>query len=79
MLSAKPADERDSNTTGERLEDVSFVLKLGILGLDALELDSDILSRDNVGSEVDETERARSDLVSDTVFITDTYFLIRIS
>lgn len=67
----KPADKGDSDTTGERLVDAGFVFELGMLGLDALELDGDLLSGDDVGSQVNVTERARSDLASDAVFVTD--------
>lgn len=74
---AKPADEGDSDTTGERLVDAGFVFELGMLGLDALELDGDLLSGDDVGSEVDVTERARSDLAPDAVFVTDAKVLDR--
>lgn len=46
-----------------------------MLGLDALELDGNLLTRDDVGSEVDVTEGARSDLTADTVFVTDSQIL----
>lgn len=68
---SKPADEGDSDTTSERLVDAGFVFELGMLGLDALELDGDLLSGDDVGSKVDVTERARSDLAPDAVLVTD--------
>ena len=67
----KPADERNSDATGERLVDAGFIFELRMLGLDALELDGDLLSGDDVGSQVDVTERTRSDLASDAVFVTD--------
>jgi hypothetical protein len=41
-----------------------------VLGLDALELDGNLLSRDDIGSEVDVTEGATTDLTTDAVFIT---------
>lgn len=47
-LGAKPAHEGDTDTTSERLVDASFILELGVLGLDALELDSNLLARDDV-------------------------------
>ena len=48
-----------------------------MLGLDALELDGNLLARDDVGSEVDITEGAASDLTADTVLITDAKILWR--
>lgn len=73
----KPADEGDSDTTGERLVDAGFVFELGMLGLDALKLDGNLLAGDDVGSQVDVTERAGSDLASDAVFVTDAKVLVR--
>lgn len=55
-LGAEPADERDSNTTSQRLVDSGLILELGVLGFDALELDGDLLSRDDVGAKVDITK-----------------------
>lgn len=46
-----------------------------MLGLDALELDSDLLTRDNISTEINVTERAGADLSADTVLITDTKIL----
>lgn len=46
-----------------------------MLGLDALELDGDLLAGDDVGAQVDVTERARADLAANTVFVTDTQVL----
>lgn len=74
-LGSKPADERDTNTAGKGLVNASLIFKLGMLGLDALELDGDLFSRDNVGAKVDVTEGARSDLSADTVLVTDTQIL----
>ncbi len=48
-----------------------------MLGLDALELDRNLLSRDDVGSEVDITERATTDLTTNAVFIADAKILQR--
>ena len=47
---AKPANEGDADTAGERLVHASFILELGMLGLDTLELDGDLLARDDVGA-----------------------------
>jgi hypothetical protein len=49
-LGSKPADEGDTDTTRERFVDTGLIFKLGVLGLDALELDSDFLTRDDVGA-----------------------------
>lgn len=46
----EPADKWDSNTTSEGFVNSSFILELGVLGLDALELDGDFLPRDDVGT-----------------------------
>lgn len=47
---AEPADEGNADTTGQRLVNASFILKLRVLSLDALELDSNLLARDDVGA-----------------------------
>tara|TARA_R110002003_G_scaffold202_8_gene15712 strand:+ start:4601 stop:5092 length:492 start_codon:yes stop_codon:yes gene_type:complete len=47
---AEPAHEWDPDTAGEGLVDASLVLELGMLCLDALELDGDLLTRDDVGA-----------------------------
>ena len=49
-LGAKPADKRDADAAGERLVDAGLVLELGVLGLDGLELDGNLLARDDVGA-----------------------------
>lgn len=74
-LSAEPANEGNSYAAGQRLVDASFILQLRVLGLDALELDSDLLPRDNISTEINVTERAGADLSADAVFITDTKIL----
>ena len=76
-LGAEPADEGDADATGKGLVDAGLILELGVLGLDALELDGDLLARDDVGSEVDITERAATDLSADAVFITNAKILQR--
>ena len=43
-LSTEPPDEGDTNTAGESLVNLGLVLELGVLGLDGLELDGDLLS-----------------------------------
>ena len=49
-LGAEPADERDTDASGQRLVDTGLIFELGVLGLDALELDGDLLTGDDVGS-----------------------------
>jgi hypothetical protein len=43
-----PTDKRNANAAGKRLVDSGLVLQLGVLGLDALELDGDFFSGDYV-------------------------------
>jgi hypothetical protein len=52
---------------------------LGVLCLDALELDGDLFSRDNVGSEIDITEGSTTDLTTDTVLIAYAKILVEVS
>ena len=52
-LDAVPAYERDADATGERLVHLGLVLELRVLRLDRLELDPDLLARDDVHAEVD--------------------------
>lgn len=49
-LGAEPADKGDADAAGERLVDAGLILELGVLGLDALELDGNLLTRDDVGT-----------------------------
>jgi hypothetical protein len=63
------------DTAGEGLVDAGLILELRMLGLDRLELDSNFLARDDVGSEVDIAKRAGSDLAADTVLVTDAKIL----
>lgn len=72
---SEPTDKRDANTTGEGLVDTSLILQLRVLGLDALELDGDLFSGDDVGAQVDVTERSGADLAADAVFVTDSEIL----
>ena len=51
----EPTNKRDADTTGEGLVDLGLILELGVLGLDGLELDGDLLAGDDVYSEVDVT------------------------
>jgi hypothetical protein len=47
---AEPADEGNTDTTSKGLVDAGLVLKLGVLGLDALEFDGNLLPGDDVGT-----------------------------
>jgi hypothetical protein len=49
-----------------------------VLGLDTLELDGDLFARDDVGAQVNVTERSGTDLAADTVLVTDSEILCRI-
>ena len=49
-LGAKPANEGDANSAGKGLVDTGFILQLRVLSLDALELDGNLLARDDVGA-----------------------------
>lgn len=46
----EPADERNANTTSKGLVDTGFVFKLRVFGLDALELNGNLLTGDDVGA-----------------------------
>jgi hypothetical protein len=69
-LGTEPADKGDTDTTSKGLVDTSFIFELRVLGLDALELDGNLFTRDDVGSEVNVTEGTATDFTTDTVFIT---------
>lgn len=71
-LSSEPTDKGNTDTTGERLVHASLIFELRVLGFDTLKLDSDLLAGNDVGAEVNVTERARADLAANTVFVTDT-------
>jgi hypothetical protein len=49
-LGAEPADKGDADAASERLVDAGLIFELGMLGLDALELDGDFLAGDDVGA-----------------------------
>ena len=49
-LRAKPSYEGNADAAGKGFVDAGFVLQLRVLGFDALELDGDLLSRDDVGA-----------------------------
>jgi len=70
-LSTEPADKWDADTTSKGLVDASLILQLWVLGLDRLQLNGNLLARDDVGSEVDITETSTTDLTTDAVFVAD--------
>ena len=47
---SKPADEGNTDTTSKGFVNACLIFELGMLGFDALELDGDLFSRDNVGA-----------------------------
>jgi hypothetical protein len=49
-LGAEPPDEGNADTAGERLVDTSLIFELGVLGLDRLKLDGNLLTGDDVGA-----------------------------
>ena len=52
-----PSDKGNTDTAGEGLVDLSLILKLGMLGLDGLELNGDLFARDDVDPEIAITYR----------------------
>ena len=76
-LRSEPADERDTNTSSEGFVNTSLIFELWVLSFDTLKLDGNLFARDDVGSEVDITERTTTDLTTDAVFIADTKILQR--
>ena len=76
-LGTEPADKRNTDTASEGLVNTSLVLELGMLGLDALEFDGDLLPGDDVSAQVDVTKGARADLSTNAVLVTDAEILER--
>ena len=74
-LGSEPADKWDPDTTSEGFVNTGLIFELGMLGLDGLKLDGDFFTRNDVGSEIDITETATTDLTTDTVFIADAKIL----
>jgi hypothetical protein len=54
-LGAEPSDKGHTDAAGEGLVDLGLVLKLGMLGLDGLELDGDLFTGNDVDSEINVT------------------------
>jgi hypothetical protein len=74
-LGTEPADKWDADTTSERFVDTGLIFELGVLGLDRLEFDGNLFTRDDVGTKVDITEAATSDLTTDAVLVADAKIL----
>lgn len=74
-FSAKPAHKWNTDATSERLVNTSFILQLGVLGFDRLQLDGNFLSRNDVGAQINVTERTGTDLSADAVLVADTKIL----
>lgn len=74
-LGTEPANEGNAHTAGEGFVDTGLVLELGVLGLDALKLDGNLFAGDDVGAQVDVTERTGANLPADAVLVTDTQVL----
>jgi len=70
-LSSEPANKRDTDSSSEGLVNTSLIFELWMLRLDTLKLDSNLLSRYDVGPEIDVTKRTTADLTTDAVFVTD--------
>jgi hypothetical protein len=49
-LGAKPSDERNADAASKGLVDAGLILQLGVLGLDRLKLDGNLLAGDDVGA-----------------------------
>lgn len=73
----EPANERDTDTTGEGFVDTSLIFELRMLSLDRLKLDSNLFTRDDVGTKVDITKGTTTDLSTNAVFITHAKILQR--
>ena len=69
-LSSKPTDKGDADTTSKRLVDTCLIFKLGMFGLDTLQLDSNLFARDNVCTQVNISEATATDLPANTVLVT---------
>jgi hypothetical protein len=74
-LGTEPADKGDADAASERLVNASLILELRVLRLDALELDGNLLARNDVGAQVNIAERPRTDLTTDTVLVPDAKIL----
>lgn len=79
-LGSEPANKWDTDTSSKGLVDASLILELWVLGLDALELDGNLLSRDDVGAQVDISKGSATNLASNTVLVANAEILmVRVS
>lgn len=74
-LGSEPADKRNTDTSSKGFVDAGFILELWVLGLDALELDGNLFTGDDVGSEIDITETTTTNLSTDAVLVTNAKIL----
>jgi hypothetical protein len=74
-LGSEPAHERDSDTPGQGLVDTGLIFQLWVLGLDALELDRDLLAGNDVGAEIDVAKTAAANLAADAILVISTEIL----
>ena len=74
-LGSEPTNKWDTDTSSEGLVNTSLIFELRVLGLDTLELDSNLLSRNDVGSEIDITEGSATNFSSDAVLVTNAEIL----
>ena len=72
---SEPVCAGDSDTAGQRLVDTGLIIELGVLGLDGLELDGDLLAGDDVGAEMDVAATAAANLAADAILVISTEIL----
>ena len=74
-LGSEPANKWNPDAAGERLVNARLIFELRMLGLNTLELDSNLLARNDIGAKVNVAKRSRSDLATDSVLVSDTKIL----
>lgn len=74
-LSSEPSNKGNANTTSKGLVDAGLIFELGVFGLDRLKLDGNLFTGDDVGAQVDITERTGTNLSADAVLVTDSEIL----
>jgi hypothetical protein len=67
----EPTDEGNADTSSQRLIDTSLIFELRVFGLDALELDGNFFTRDDIGAQVDVTETSATNFPADAVLVPD--------
>uniref|UniRef100_A0AAG5D9D6 Uncharacterized protein n=1 Tax=Anopheles atroparvus TaxID=41427 RepID=A0AAG5D9D6_ANOAO len=70
-LRAAPPDRRDADRALQHLVELALDVQLGVLRFDALQLDRDLLAGGDVCAEIDVTERAGTDLPTESVLVAD--------